>query len=144
MPSSLTGTAAQYGSRDWGRAMTNTSCPNGHRVVTGFTPSDNAFRFLAARQARLRAEQYQYQSSDQLLTAATLRAYTGSIVQPLNIYADLGGPGQVVLTRGQRDGDTCGGSPGPIRLYSGLGNEATIVEEDIPFDGGILHIITGY
>jgi hypothetical protein len=100
---------------------------------------------LALRQAGYSTGQYLYQVSNQLLTAEILRGYTGSIIETLDTEANLGGGGQTVLTRGQRGVENaCSNTTAPIQLISGLGNAVTIVEEDIPFDGGILHVISGY
>ncbi|KAL4917363.1 FAS1 domain-containing protein [Aspergillus aurantiobrunneus] len=137
--------ASPHGGGRWGNAISNELPPGARGRRTAFVPSDDSFPSRAVRQAGYGAEQYLYQVSDQLLTAASLRAFAGSIIESLDSDANLGGRGQAVLSHGQRDTavDACSNTTAPIRLYSGLGNNVTILEEDIPFDGGILHIISG-
>ncbi|KAL4864421.1 hypothetical protein BDV12DRAFT_201115 [Aspergillus spectabilis] len=127
----------------WGGAIENGLPPGSRGRSTAFVPTDDSFPSRAVRQAGYSVEQYQYQVSNQFLTGASLRGFTGSIIETLDTDANLGGRGQAVLTHGQRDGDSCANASFPIRLYSGLGEEVTILEEDIPWEGGIYHIISG-
>ncbi|KAL4733159.1 FAS1 domain-containing protein [Aspergillus similis] len=143
-PSSLTDVGGEHGGGRWAEAIDNVLPPNTRGGGTAFVPLDDTFRMLALRRAGYSTGQYLYQVSNQLLTAEILRGFTGSIVETLDTEANLGGGGQTVLTRGQRGVENaCSNTTAPIQLISGLGNTVTIVEEDIPFDGGILHVVSG-
>jgi hypothetical protein len=139
-------------------------------VKTAFVPSDDSFPpdqakalvLLLARQDTL-DHQFLYQLSPNLVDAATLRGFTGnitgSIVPTFDTQdANLGGSAQVVLSHGERDNLVFGGNSrrsvhgrslcndttlAPIQLFSGMGNNVTIIKEDIPFDGGLLQITNG-
>ncbi|KAL3430683.1 FAS1 domain-containing protein [Aspergillus tetrazonus] len=142
-PSSFTDVGDEHGVGRWAGGIDNALPPNTEGGRTAFVPLDDTFRMLALRQAGYSTGQYLYQVSNQLLTAESLRGYTGSIIETLDTEANLGGGGQTVLTRGQRGVENaCSNTTAPIKLISGLGNAVTIVEEDIPFDGGILHVIS--
>lgn len=98
---------------------------------------------LRARQNSAFNKSLLYQISPEVVDAASLRAGTGSVVS--TYYSQdtlLGGSTQRVLSHGMRDcladGGVCGPSA-PIQMYSGLGDIVTILEEDIPFDGGVIH-----
>ncbi|KAK2767593.1 hypothetical protein FQN54_003751 [Arachnomyces sp. PD_36] len=123
---------------------------------THFAVSDDNFdsseanRFFAALKARQESQesQYLYQGSQNVADAAALRGFTGKIVETRNTDANLGGRGQSVLSTGEREalaqgGSSCNGTS-PISLFSGLGNTVTILTEDIPFDGGVIHITDGF
>ena len=109
--------------------------------------------------------QWRYQLSPDFKDAATLRGFTGSIVSTFeSSNALLGGASQSIVSHGQRDAsagllstpsnitrrsdpflqsrDVCTSSA-PIHLFSGFGNNVTILQENIPFDGGIIHIVDG-
>jgi len=111
-----------------------------------------------ARQATLES-QYLYQVSPNFVDAAALRGFTGSVVSTLDTQdATLGGSSQVFLSHGERDSSSlsantrrslygrslCTNDTSPIHLFSGLGNNVTILKADIPYDGGILHITSGF
>jgi len=139
---------------------------NSGGVKTAFVPSDDSFppdkakalALLLARQDTL-DPQLLYQLSPKLVDAATLRGFTGSIVPSFDTQdANLGGRAQVVLSHGERDNLVFGGNSrrsvhdrnlcndttlAPIQLFSGMGNNVTIIKEDIPFDGGLLQITNG-
>lgn len=84
-------------------------------------------------------QEYPYQVSPYFKPAAVLRACTGSIVTTYDIEdANLNGRGQTVVSQRQ----SCG-STGPIELFSGLGRSVQVVEEDIFFDGWVIHITDG-
>ncbi|CEL08705.1 hypothetical protein ASPCAL11850 [Aspergillus calidoustus] len=140
--SSLADTATEHGAGRFGQLFVNNLAGNAPRARTVFAPPDDSFRHRLIRQADVTA-QYLYQGSDQLLTAADLRGFTGSLIGTLGSESTLGGRGQAVLSQGQRaSGGACNGTS-PIELFSGLGNSITILEEDIEFEGGILHIVSG-
>ncbi|RDW79300.1 fasciclin domain-containing protein [Aspergillus mulundensis] len=154
----LSEAAPEHGGGLWGEEIGNSFPPNTRGGNTLFVPPDNTFpRRVRARQAGNETgtgpgqQQLLYQVSNQLLTQATLRAFTGSVIETLDTNAGLGGGGQVVLTRGLRDaGNRTGNSSlgcvdeaQPVRIYGGLGESVEILEADIPFDGGIFHIVSG-
>jgi hypothetical protein len=121
----------------------NNLAGNAPRARTAFVVQDDSFRHRFIRQADDTA-QFLYQASDQRLTAADLRGFTGSVIGTLGSESTLGGRGQAILSQGQRaSGGACNGTA-PIELFSGLGNGITILEEDIEFEGGIIHIVSGY
>ncbi|KAL4931799.1 fasciclin domain-containing protein [Aspergillus undulatus] len=129
-------------------AIADTVPPNPRVRRTAFVPTDESFPERLVRQDGYGVQQYLYQVTDQYLTAADLRASTGSVMETLDTDANLSGRGQAVLSHGRReqsdvDIETNFTSAPPVRLYSGLGNTVTILQEDIPYDGGILHIISG-
>ncbi|KAF7504443.1 hypothetical protein GJ744_002247 [Endocarpon pusillum] len=81
-----------------------------------------------------------YHIFNELLPAATLRAGFGKTMISNNTVANLNGSRQVVISRPSSSGSSlCNNET--IKLFSGLGDSATIVEEDIPFDYGLIHII---
>ncbi|KAL4935556.1 FAS1 domain-containing protein [Aspergillus oleicola] len=145
-PSSLPDTASENGGGRWGAAIENELPPRPSGRRTAFVPVDESFPARLVRQDGIDVEQYLYQVTDQYLTAADLRASMGVVVETLDTDANLGGRGQAVLSHGRRENASIEvnvTSTAPVRLYSGLGDNVTIVQEDIPFDGGILHIISG-
>lgn len=84
-----------------------------------------------------------YQFSPHVLPAALHRKFTGIIVPTFDKEnALLNGRGQVVTTHGEREYNGACNSTDPIKLYSGRGNTVEILVEDIPFDGGLLHIVS--
>ena len=84
-------------------------------------------------------QEYPYQISPYFKPAAVLRACTGSIVTTYDIEdANLNGRGQTVVSQRQ----SCS-STGPIELFSGLGKSVQIIEEDIFFNGWLVHITNG-
>jgi hypothetical protein len=90
------------------------------------------------------APNWQYQISPHILPSRLLRSFTGNVIPTFDFQdAILNGRAQVALSHGQRDagGDRGCNSTDPIRLYSGLGNTATILVPDIPFNGGYIHIV---
>ncbi|KAH0556188.1 hypothetical protein GP486_005883 [Trichoglossum hirsutum] len=124
-------------------------CNSSNKARTVFAPHDDGtnnkraqtLALLLSRQNALSSKSL-YQLSPELKTAAILRGRTGGIVETLDIVdANIGGRAQSVLSHGN---STCNVPPAPIQLFSGLGNSVTIIEEDIPFAGGIIHIVSGY
>ncbi|KAL2783318.1 FAS1 domain-containing protein [Aspergillus keveii] len=141
-PSSLADTASEHGAGRFGEQLVNNLAGNAPRARTAFVVQDDSFRHRFIRQADDTA-QFLYQASDQRLTAADLRGFTGSVIGTLGSESTLGGRGQAILSHGQRHSAGACNSTAPINLYSGLGNSVTILEEDIEFEGGILHIVSG-
>lgn len=79
--------------------------------------------------------EYRYQVSPYFKPAAVLRGCTGSIVTTYDTAdANLDGRGQTVVSQRQCSSD------GPIRMVSGLGNVVQVLQEDIYFPGGVIHI----
>lgn len=139
---SLSDAASSHGAGRWGAVIARQLSTSARGGRTAFVPVDDEFPTRRVRQTEDETQQYLYQVSDQLLTAADLRNSTGSVIESLSTKANLGGRGQAVISQGQR-GDSYDASSS-IGLFSGLGNNVTIVEEDIPFEGGVIHIISGY
>ncbi|KAF2494955.1 FAS1 domain-containing protein [Lophium mytilinum] len=162
---SLPDAAANHGAGQWGDKF-NQGAGGGENSggaqtawipTDGSTPPDEAVaKFLMARQAGL-SSQYLYQLSPNLVDSAALRGFTGSLVPTLDTQdANLGGSAQVFLSHGERDTlstttrrslherSLCTNATAPIHLFSGLGNSVTILQADIPFDGGILHVTDGF
>lgn len=119
---------------------------------TLFAPTDPAgptrLKALLARQ-NLLSSQDLYQISPYLIDAAAMRDLTGSTIQTLdNSSTLLNGRSQVVLSHGQRDSANASqalcGAPSPIHLFSGGGDNVTIIKEDVYFDGGVLHVTDNY
>ncbi|KAI9864675.1 MAG: hypothetical protein M1813_003165 [Trichoglossum hirsutum] len=125
-------------------------------VKTVYAPKDDSFHdstqqgkalaLLLSRQDAIN-DRFLYQISPGLKFASMLRSGTGSIAETLDVQdANLGGWAQSVVSHGQRDvnhTNTCPDTTTPIQMYSGMGDSVTIVKEDIPFDGGIIHITSG-
>lgn len=88
----------------------------------------------------LEEDWFSYHIFNELLPAATLRAGFGKILISNNTVANLNCSRQVVISRPSPPGSSLCNN-GTIKLFSGLGDSATIVEEDIPFDYGLIHII---
>ncbi|OJI99440.1 hypothetical protein ASPVEDRAFT_515191 [Aspergillus versicolor CBS 583.65] len=138
---SLSDAASSHGAGRWGAVIARQLSTSARGGRTAFVPVDDEFPTRRVRQTEDETQQYLYQVSDQLLTAADLRNSTGSVIESLSTNANLGGRGQAVISQGQR-GDSYD-ADSSIGLFSGLGNNVTIVEQDIPFNGGIIHIISG-
>ncbi|KAF2670406.1 hypothetical protein BT63DRAFT_454597 [Microthyrium microscopicum] len=84
-----------------------------------------------------------YQISPHVLPSALLRSFTGSVI-PTYDYQDaiLSGRGQVATTHGARESGGLCNATDPVKIYSGFGDVVTIIKADIPFDGGIIHIVS--
>jgi hypothetical protein len=83
---------------------------------------------------------YQYQVSPYYKPAAVLRACSGSVVTTYDtVHANLNGRGQSFVSQRNLSGPCCANSD-PIRLFSGRGDNVTIIKEDIFFPGGVIHI----
>ncbi|KAL4993923.1 FAS1 domain-containing protein [Aspergillus recurvatus] len=159
----LSEAAPEHGGGLWGAEIADSLPPNTRGGNTLFIPHDNSFprRVRAIRQAgdsegnstaaAPGRQQLLYQVSEQLLSEETLRAFTGSVIETLDTDAGLGGDGQVVLTHGLRDAADRGSNSSqgcvnealPVRIYGGQGESVEILEANIPFDGGIFHIVSG-
>lgn len=89
--------------------------------------------------------EFRYQVSPYLKTAATLRACSGSAVTTYDTEnANLYGRGQNFVSQRNPDHSCCDtDSKEPIRLFSGFGRSVTVIEEDIFFPGGVIHITDG-
>jgi hypothetical protein len=89
--------------------------------------------------------EFPYQVSPYFKTAATLRACSGSVVTTYDTKdANLNGRGQTVVSQRNQHGSCCNnGTQQPIRLFSGLGDSVNVIEEDIFFPGGVMHITDG-
>lgn len=86
-------------------------------------------------------EGYSYQVSPYYKPAAVLRECSGSIVTSFDtIHANLEGRGQTWVSQ-RNYSEACCTNSTPIRLISGGGAVSTILQADIPFPGGILHIV---
>lgn len=101
-----------------------------------------------ARQNSLNS-QYLYQMSPYLIDAATMRSFTGSIIETLyGQSAALDNRTQAVLSHGERDSpnvtQTRCGPPLPIHIFSGMGNYVTIIEEDLHFEGSLIQVTDGF
>ena len=137
--------------------------PNSGGGKTAWVPADGSappsFQkalHLMARQGSP-SNQYLYQMSPNLVDSTAMRSLTGSIVQTFDTQdANLDGRPQVFLSHGERDSLASTGNysqslrrrslcttTSPIHLFSGMGNNVTILKADIPFNGGIMHITSG-
>ena len=89
--------------------------------------------------------EFRYQVSPYLKTAATLRSCSGSVVTTYDTEnSNLYGRGQTVVSQRDLDYSCCNTNlTEPIRLFSGLGRSVTVIEEDIFFPGGVIHITDG-
>jgi len=86
-----------------------------------------------------------YQFSPYYKPAAVLKSGTGSVVTTLDIFNSNFGTvrGQSVISQRNTTGGACPVSD-PIKLFSGFGDRATVLKEDIFFDGGVIHITDRY
>jgi len=131
-----------------GNDMSQAICDNGgggnaNGTGTIFLPDQEPMRRKRqngqSQNFSLLIQEYPYQISPYFKPAAVLRACTGSIVTTYDTEdANLNGRGQTVVSQRQ----SCN-STGPIELFSGLGNSVQVVEEDIFFDGWVIHITSG-
>ena len=85
------------------------------------------------------------QTSDEASEASTLGNEPGS-VNPVNIPGPRNGS-NVVVSHGRRGNiyrraRQEGGSEKPIQLFSGLGENVTVIKTDTPYDGGLIHTVT--
>jgi len=87
------------------------------------------------------AEGYSYQVSPYFKPAAVLRECSGSVVTSFDtIHANLNGRGQTWVSQRNYSTPCCTNST-PIRLFSGGGAISTVIQADIFFPGGVLHIV---
>ena len=126
-------------------------------VKTIFAPNDKAMEIflsngtinkrLLARQSPNNDRKTAQQSSNEAQAAAGLKTPPGRVVQ-----TNHPGPGgKVVGQPGSNTGNSTGGvarrqqSTGPQAIiFSGLGNNVTIVKEDTPFYNGLIQTTDGY
>jgi hypothetical protein len=152
----LASAAASNGAGKFGRAINNGAGggAGAEGAKTAWAPSDDSFpankaRALALLMARQDAlnSQYLYQLSPNLVDAATMRGFTGSIVSTSDTQpqdANLGGRAQSFMSHGDWDNFAVGGNsrrslqggslcnntaPSPIHLFSSIGNNVTIIED---------------
>lgn len=132
---------------------------------TLFIPQDNSPPPAVAKHRRMGRQDsldayYTYHQAPGIIDSTQLSSMSGAIVNTFYVEdAILDGNPQVVLSQGERDSifsnaqltprglnarALCNTSTSPIHLYTGLGNNVTIVQADIPYDGGIIHITDGY
>jgi hypothetical protein len=135
-------------------ALYNTST-----TKTIFVPSDAYFESsiggLRRRQSSNPQQQLEYQYTNQLTNLATLGPTTlpGAVVNSGLTSPGLGGKPQAIVTNKitqltnttlRRRQSSNGTVPlQGIQLFSGLGNNVTIVEGDIPFDCGLIQTVSG-
>lgn len=113
---------------------------NANGTGTAFVPQDAA-TIMKRQNGQIQnfssiIEKYPYQLSPYFKPAAVLRGCTGSIVTTYDTEdANLNGRGQTVVSQRK----SCS-STSPIQLFSGLGRSVQVIEEDIYFDGWVIHI----
>jgi hypothetical protein len=87
------------------------------------------------------------QTTDTVTTTSQQQAPGGAVV-PSNNPTDGGGSSPIVA-KGTAPPASGNGttkrqlSGGPIYLFTGLGNNVTIIKGDTPFDGGLIHTTNG-
>lgn len=125
-------------------------------VKTVFAPSDDAVKgfsetdfrrslHLYARQATNRRARQQ--TCQQVTNVAQLRAPEGAVISS-NLETEGGGQSPIVAKEASPPPAGNGTTKrqelrGPVQLFSGLGNNVTIVKGDTPYDGGLIHTIDG-
>jgi hypothetical protein len=86
-------------------------------------------------------EGYAYMVSPFYKPAAVLRECSGSIVTSFDtIHANLNGRGQTWVSQRNLSEPCCTNST-PIRILSGGGSVSTVIQADLYFPGGVLHIV---
>ncbi|KAE8449595.1 hypothetical protein EG329_007925 [Mollisiaceae sp. DMI_Dod_QoI] len=131
-------------------------------VKTVFAPNDDAMenfnetdfrrslRLFARQATNKRAHQ---QCSDQEASVAQQQTPGGTVV-PSTLPADGGGPSPIVAKGSapppSGNGTSGNGttkrqvSGGPVHLFSGLGNNVTLVKGDTPYDNGLIQTLDGF
>jgi len=126
-------------------------------VKTIYAPSDDAVEDLSepdlrralhlfARQAT--NKHAQQQCSNKETNIAEQKAPGGTVV-PSTLPADGGGPSPIVA-KGDAPPPSGNGTAkrqlpgGPVHLFTGLGNNVSVVKGDTPYDGGLIHTTDGF
>jgi hypothetical protein len=124
-------------------------------VKTVYAPSDDAVAGYNTTNFRRSLHLYTRQSSDKQgkehtsaeLTTLSQQQVPGGNVASSNLPTDGGGSSPLVSqgtppTSG--NGTTKRQLPGgPVYLFTGLGDNVTIIKGDTPFDGGLIHTLNG-
>jgi hypothetical protein len=115
-------------------------------VVNGFNETDfrRSLHLFTRQSTNKKAHQ---QCSDAEASVAQQTAPGGSVV-PTTLQADGGGASPVVAKGAapppSKNGTTKREVPGgPVHLFSGLGNNVTLVKGDTPYDGGLIQTVDG-
>lgn len=129
------------------------------RVQTVFAVPDDAFRSYVKRQdSPAEEQQLALHLSEGLNRISALNKRPGVIVPTQNKNAILGGKPQNVVTD-TRNTTTSRVTKGeapllprqssnitlqiPLDIFSGLGDHVSVTNGDIPYDGGVIHIVDG-
>ena len=131
------------------------------QIHSVFAPTDSAVELINGTDRRLRLRTRQssgdvtpggdYQCSDEASSAASLSLVPGQ-ESTTNLNA-AGTRKQVVVSHGvSKSTNSTNGThtlrsrqqpANPIRLFSGLGNNVSIIKTDTPFDGGLIQTVDG-
>ncbi|MCJ1384262.1 hypothetical protein MMC17_007378 [Xylographa soralifera] len=130
------------------------------QVQTVFAPVDDTVAAYVKRQETPAQEQQAgYQASAASNYIANINRMPGAPITTKNTNANLGGKAQSVVS----DSRTTSSSnstrkgisllrrqslnatlPSLLNIFSGLGNNVSIIKADIPYDGGVIQIVDGY
>ena len=120
-------------------------------VRTVFAPVNSALTRLGARDTDNQADLLR-QSVNRENSLQTLHTPPGSLLETNDETGNLNGQGQAVVAH-PSDGPTnntkrallprqnANAPIHPIKISSGLGNNVSIIQGDIPYDGGLIHIV---
>jgi uncharacterized surface protein with fasciclin (FAS1) repeats len=126
-------------------------------VKTVYAPTDDAvadfnssnFRRSLHLYTRQHSSQGAHEQTTNSVTTTAQQQAPGGAVVPSNNPTDGGGSSPIVA-KGTAPPASGNGttkrqvSGGPIYLYTGLGNNVTIIKGDTPFDGGLIHTTSGF
>lgn len=138
---------------------------NSSQVQTVFAPSDDTGAKVKRQETPAQEQSGGLQTSGSLNTLADMNKRPGAQIPTRDSQANLGGRPQSVVSDSRQTGSTGSIKRGasPLRrdnqnttvpsnttfppllsIFSGLGNNVSIIRADIPYDGGLIHIVDEY
>lgn len=122
-------------------------------VKTVYAPVDKSLAQLR-RRVTDKEKDVERQSSKDETKIQNLVTHPGHVVVTNDKSGNLNGEGQAVVAHGRSDNNSENSkralfprqsnvTVGAIKISSGLGNNVSIIQGDIPYDGGIIHTVDG-
>ncbi len=122
-------------------------------VQTVYAPVDMSIAKLRRRDTDDQT-QAQRQSQNQVTSLQALRTKPALVAETNDKSGNLNGKGQAVVAHGTdvNSNNTKRAlfprqytniTAGAVRISSGLGNNVSIIQGDIPYDGGVIHTVDG-
>ena len=132
---------------------------NSSQVQTVFAPADDTLAALGKRLESPAAEQNgSFQAGSALTNLSSTLKSPGDIIETNCQVANLGGKTQNVVSDSRNTTSSSSARrgvslldrqstdstlPSLVRIFSGLGNNVSIIKADIPYDGGLIQVVDG-